>query len=87
MVKGSVIVIGAGPAGLTAAYQLVQGGYSVKVFEASEYVGGLSRSFDLWGQRVDLGPHRFFSSDRIVNDFWHKIVGKDYTMVNRLTRM
>lgn len=82
-----IIVIGAGPAGLTAAYKLAQAKHSVKIFEASENIGGLSRSFELWGQRVDLGPHRFFSSDRIVNDFWNEVVAGDFTMVNRLTRI
>ncbi|MGE4232465.1 MAG: FAD-dependent oxidoreductase [Bacteriovoracia bacterium] len=85
--KKTTIVIGAGPAGLTCAYKLLEEGHCVEVFEASPYVGGLSRSFDLWGQKVDVGPHRFFSSDRIVNEHWQKIVGSDYTLVNRLTRI
>ena len=82
-----VIVIGAGPAGLTAAHQLAETGNEVKLFEAGKEVGGLARSFELWGQRVDCGPHRFFSSDKIVNDYFKKIVGEDYTLVNRLTRI
>ena len=82
-----VIVIGAGPAGLTAAHQLIETGHEVILFETGKQVGGLARSFDLWGQRVDCGPHRFFSSDKIVNDYFKKIVGDDYTLVNRLTRI
>ena len=62
-----IAVIGAGPAGLTAAYEIAKAGHEVEVFEASPYVGGMCRSFDLWGQTVDLGPHRFFSSDPRVN--------------------
>ena len=58
-----VCAIGAGPAGLTAAYELAKRGVEVDVFEAGEYVGGMARSFSLWNQTVDLGPHRFFSSD------------------------
>jgi len=58
-----VAVIGAGPAGLTAALGLSRGGARVTVYEAGQHVGGLARSIDLWGQRVDLGPHRFFSTD------------------------
>ncbi len=54
----SVAVIGAGPAGLTAAYALAKGGIDVEVFEAGNSVGGLARSIQLWGQSVDLGPHR-----------------------------
>lgn len=82
-----VAVIGAGPAGITAAYELVKGGAEVEVFEAGEQVGGLARSFELWGQTVDLGPHRFFSNDLRVNKLWLEVVGTDYAMVDRLTRI
>ncbi|MGK5088880.1 FAD-dependent oxidoreductase [Bdellovibrionota bacterium FG-2] len=83
----SIAVIGAGPAGLAAAYELCKAGHKVDVYEASPYIGGLSRSFALWGQTVDMGPHRFFSSDRIVNALWHEVIGSDFNMVNRLTRI
>lgn len=81
------LIIGAGPAGLACAYKLSGAGYPVEVFEASPHVGGLARSFDLWGQRVDCGPHRFFSQNKTVNDFFKVVTGDDYTMVNRLTRI
>ena len=80
-------VIGAGPAGITAAYQLSTAGAHVELFESGANVGGLSRSIALWGQKVDLGPHRFFSRDRRVNDVWLDVVGSDYRMVDRLTRI
>jgi len=80
-------IIGAGPAGITAAYCLARAGVHVEVFEASGEVGGLARSFDLWGQKVDLGPHRFFSNIKRVNDLWLEVVGTDYHAVNRLTRI
>jgi protoporphyrinogen oxidase len=80
-------VIGAGPAGLTAAYQLVKAGVDVAVFEASGEVGGLARTFELWGQRVDLGPHRFFSQDERVNTLWREVLGANYRMVERQTRI
>lgn len=80
-------MIGAGPAGITAAYQLAKAGTRVTVFEASPWIGGMSRSFELWDQRVDLGPHRFFSSDARVNRLWLEVVGRDYRMVNRLSRI
>ncbi|SEK91727.1 UDP-galactopyranose mutase [Aquimarina amphilecti] len=82
-----VIVIGAGPAGLSAAYTLSKNDIDVEVFEASSNIGGMSRSFDLWGQRVDLGPHRFFSKEPKINNFFDEIVKDDYTLVNRLTRI
>ena len=82
-----ICIIGAGPAGLTAAYQLAKQGVEVEVYEASGEVGGMSRSFQLWNQTVDLGPHRFFSSDVRVNRLWLEIVGNNYAMVDRLTRI
>ncbi|MHA7056575.1 FAD-dependent oxidoreductase [Aquimarina sp. M1] len=86
MIK-KVIIIGAGPAGLSAAYTLSKNDIAIEVFEASRYVGGMSRSFDLWGQRVDLGPHRFFSKDSRINNFFNEIIKDDYTLVNRRTRI
>lgn len=82
-----VAVIGAGAAGITAAYELAKGGAVVEVFEAADHVGGLARTFELWGQKVDLGPHRFFSNDLRVNSLWLEVVGQDYEMVERLTRI
>jgi protoporphyrinogen oxidase len=82
-----VIIIGAGPAGLSCASELVKRKIKVEIFEAGEHIGGMARSFDLWGQRVDLGPHRFFSKEKAVNDFFKEMVGHDYTTVNRLTRI
>lgn len=82
-----IAVIGAGPAGLTAAYQLCKQGFSVELFEASDAVGGMAKTISLWGQLVDLGPHRFFSSDPRVNKLWLDIIGSQYSMVSRLTRI
>lgn len=82
-----VAVIGAGPAGMSAAFVLTQKGVPVEVYEAGPQVGGMARSIELWGQTVDIGPHRFFSSDPRVNELWLQAVGKDYEMVNRLTRI
>ncbi len=80
-------VIGAGPAGLAAAYELAKSGVTCEVFEASPWIGGMARSFPLWGQTVDLGPHRFFSTDPRVNRLWLEVVGSDYRMVERRTRI
>jgi protoporphyrinogen oxidase len=82
-----VAVIGAGAAGMAAAYQLSWGGADVEVFEASDAVGGLARTIERWGHKVDLGPHRFFSNDPRVNRLWLEVVGPDYHLVNRLTRI
>jgi protoporphyrinogen oxidase len=85
--KKKIAVIGAGPAGLTAAYQLTKAGLLVDIYEAGPSVGGMAKTISLWGRNVDLGPHRFFSSDHRVNAIWLEVVGKDYIMVNRLTRI
>jgi len=82
-----VAVIGAGPAGMTTALQLCRGGVDVRVYEAGPATGGLARSLDLWGQRVDLGPHRFFSTDARVNRLWLDVVESEYATVDRLTRI
>jgi protoporphyrinogen oxidase len=86
-VSKKIAVIGAGPAGLTAAYELTKKGFSVDVYEAGDSVGGMAKTILLWGQLVDLGSHRFFSSDPRVNKLWLEVIGRDYEMVNRLSRI
>ena len=75
-----IAVIGAGPAGLTAAYRLATSGVPVDLYEADSKVGGMAKT-------LDLGPHRFFSGDRRVNSLWLEVMGKDYSLVNRMTRI
>lgn len=82
-----IAIIGAGPAGLTAGYQLAKENIAVDVFEAGDEVGGMAKTINLWNQKVDLGPHRFFSNDPRVNKVWLELVGQDYDMVDRLTRI
>jgi protoporphyrinogen oxidase len=82
-----VAVIGSGPAGLTCVVALCRAHCGVDVYEASEATGGLARSVRLWNQTVDFGPHRFLSRNKRVNRFWLEIVGRDYAMVSRLTRV
>jgi protoporphyrinogen oxidase len=87
-----IAVIGAGPAGMTAAYKLSEGKADGRIsrldlYESSDQVGGMAKSLRLWNQTVDLGPHRFFSHDRNVNELWLEVAGKDYKMVNRQTRI
>src|ERR1700690_557209 len=82
-----VCVIGAGPAGLAAAYCLQSFGVEVVVFEAGSRVGGMAGSFDLWGHRGEFGPHRFWSSDERVNALWREVLAGRYRTVNRRTRI
>jgi len=72
------IIVGAGPAGLTAAYALAKQGQRVVVLESDpEYVGGISRTVNYHGYRFDIGGHRFFSKSREVEDLWTEILGPD----------
>ncbi|GMO34703.1 MAG: NAD(P)/FAD-dependent oxidoreductase [Termitinemataceae bacterium] len=75
MVKTAVI-IGAGPAGLTAAYKLITEipEVAVHVFEATERAGGISATIAYKGNRIDIGGHRFFSKSKLVNDFWQEMM-------------
>ena len=70
-----VLVIGAGPAGLTAAYELAAAGVTdVLVLEATGQVGGLSRSVNYKGNRIDIGGHRFFSKSDWVMQWWLRML-------------
>ena len=71
-----VLIIGAGPAGLTAAYELLDKSrdYEVIVFEESDCFGGISRTVNYKGNRMDMGGHRFFSKVPEVNDWWQKML-------------
>src|SRR3982750_552486 len=72
-----VAVIGAGPAGLTGAYELGMAGVDTEVFEASDVVGGISRTVERDGWRFDIGGHRFFTKVPAVERFWHEILDDD----------
>ena len=74
--KKKVIVIGAGPAGLTAAYELLEKSkeYEVVVLEESDTFGGISRTVNHNGNRMDMGGHRFFSKVPEVNEWWEKML-------------
>lgn len=76
--KVSVGIIGAGPAGLTAAYLLSKKGHQVTVLEADpHYVGGISKTVKHDGFHFDIGGHRFFSKSQQVEDFWTEILPED----------
>jgi protoporphyrinogen oxidase len=71
MQRRTAIIIGAGPAGLTAAYELIaRAGVQPIVLEMSEYMGGLARTINYKGNRIDIGGHRFFSKSDRVMEWW-----------------
>ena len=71
-----VIIIGAGPAGLTAGLELMRASkeYEVILLEETETVGGISRTVRYHGNRMDIGGHRFFSKDEAVTRWWEQLL-------------
>ncbi len=82
------VVIGGGPAGLSAGYLLAKAGKKVIVFEAEDQVGGIAKTVvDPEGFRFDLGGHRFFTKNQEVNDLWLEIMGDEFLMRPRMSRI
>jgi len=81
------IIIGAGPAGLSAAFELAKLGVRPTILEAEIQVGGLSRTLNHRGYRFDIGGHRFFSKVQIINDLWKEILAEDFLHCKRLSRI
>ena len=82
-----VIIIGAGPAGLTAAYELSDSEKKVLVLEKKPQVGGLAETKVFGDYRYDIGPHRFFTKNQEVYDLFLNVLDKDAVEVNRKTRI
>jgi len=86
--KKTVLVVGAGPAGLTAALELTGRGHTVDVLEKDgEYVGGIARTVEYKGYRFDIGGHRFFSKSTEITQWWQKRLPEDFIKVRRLSRI
>jgi protoporphyrinogen oxidase len=84
----SVVIIGAGPAGLTAAAELAGSGFNVAVLEQDPYyVGGISRTVYYKGFRFDIGGHRFFSKNNEITKWWHDRLPTDFLNVRRQSRI
>ena len=81
------LVIGAGPAGLTAAYKLSKLDVQSTILEADIVVGGLSRTINYLGYRFDIGGHRFFSKVPLINELWQEMLGEEFLLRPRLSRI
>jgi protoporphyrinogen oxidase len=86
-VAAPVVIIGAGPAGLTAAYELARLHRRAVVFERDAVVGGLARTVLYKGFRFDIGGHRFFTKARVVQELWRHVLGSDLLTRPRLSRI
>jgi protoporphyrinogen oxidase len=82
-----VVVLGGGPAGLTAGYLLSKKGKPVIVLESTDMVGGIARTEVRDGYRFDLGGHRFFTKVKEVDDLWHEIMGDEFLKRPRQSRI
>ena len=82
-----VIIIGGGPAGLTAAYQLSKKGIESVVLEKDQIVGGISRTVNYKNYHFDIGGHRFFTKIKPVEDMWHEVLREDFLRRKRLSRI
>lgn len=84
----NVVVIGAGPAGLTAAFELARRGIACTILEGTDQVGGISRTVERDGWRFDIGGHRFFTKVQPVEDLWHEILpDEDFLLRPRMSRI
>jgi len=83
----SEIIIGAGPAGLTAAYELVKNNHVPLVLESSPIPGGIARTEEYKAYRFDIGGHRFFTQVTEIENLWHEVLGDEFIRVPRLSRI
>jgi protoporphyrinogen oxidase len=81
------VVIGAGPAGLTAAVELCRRGVPVTVLEKDRLVGGIARTETYRGYRFDIGGHRFFTKIGEVETFWRELLGDEFITRPRISRI
>lgn len=87
MSQPTCVIVGAGPAGLTAAYELSKLGYASTVLESDDTVGGISRTCQYKGYRFDIGGHRFFTKVDYVQELWRDILDDEFLKRPRLSRI
>lgn len=82
-----IVIIGAGPAGLSAAYECIRQGEKPIVLDQADTVGGISRTETYNGYHFDIGGHRFFTKNKMIHQLWESIMGEDFLKVRRLSRI
>jgi protoporphyrinogen oxidase len=83
----NLVIVGAGPAGLTAAWENLRHGGTSVVLEKDAVVGGIARTVEHNGYRFDIGGHRFFTKVREVEELWHEVLAHDFIRVPRQSRI
>lgn len=87
MTNHNIVILGAGPAGLTAGYELSRNQVSVTVLERDDVVGGIARTEFYKGYGYDIGGHRFYTKMDQVDALWHAVLGNEFLRVPRLSRI
>jgi len=88
MLRERVVIVGAGPAGLTCGYELARNGHPVVLVEQDpRHVGGLARTIEYKGFRFDIGGHRFFSKNAEIEALWTELMGERMRVRRRLSRI
>ncbi|HEX3357005.1 MAG TPA: NAD(P)/FAD-dependent oxidoreductase [Tepidisphaeraceae bacterium] len=85
--KEQILIIGAGPAGLTAAYELSRHGHTGTIIEADDVVGGIARTVERDGYRFDIGGHRFFTKVVEIEKLWDEMLGEPMLLRPRMSRI
>jgi len=85
MTQEPVVIIGAGPAGLSAAYECIKRGIRPVVLEKADKVGGIARTETYKGYHFDIGGHRFFSKNQKINQLWQEMLGEDFLRIRRMS--
>ncbi len=85
--QNSYIIVGCGPAGLSAAYEIQKYNTNISLFERSSYMGGLVRTVEFENCRYDIGTHRFYTLNQEINKLYNDILGEDKLEVKRLSRI
>jgi protoporphyrinogen oxidase len=81
-----VLLLGAGPAGMTGAMELYNQGVSFQAVEKNSQAGGLARTLEFGEFKTDIGPHRFFSKNKYLYDFIEELLGEEWILVDRFTQ-